>query len=84
MVKLDVSNLRHMSKEEFRVLTAVEMGMKNHQLVPMDLIIRIAALRHGGVHKLMNNLMRNKLVVHEAGKREGYRLTYSGAFDFFL
>jgi RIO-like serine/threonine protein kinase len=28
-MKLDVNVLRYLSKEEFRVLTAVEMGMKN-------------------------------------------------------
>jgi RIO kinase 2 len=32
MVKLDAELLRYMSKEEFRVLTAVEMGMKNHEV----------------------------------------------------
>jgi Rio2, N-terminal len=28
-MKLDVNALRYLSKEEFRVLTAVEMGMRN-------------------------------------------------------
>jgi hypothetical protein len=28
-MKLDVDVLRYLSKDEFRVLTAVEMGMKN-------------------------------------------------------
>ena len=32
MVKLDVSILRYLGKEEFRVLTAVEQGMKNHEV----------------------------------------------------
>ena len=51
MVKLDVSNLRHMSKEEFRVLTAVEMGMKNHEIVPAPLIESISGLKRGGAFK---------------------------------
>jgi len=34
MGKLDVVMLRFLSKEHFRVLTAVEMGMKNHEIVP--------------------------------------------------
>ena len=33
MGKLNVTMLRYLSKEDFRVLTAVEMGMKNHELV---------------------------------------------------
>lgn len=31
-MKLDVTALRYLSKEEFRVLTGVEMGMKNHEV----------------------------------------------------
>ena len=31
----------------YRVLTAVEMGMRNHDLVPVDLIMSIAKLRSG-------------------------------------
>ena len=30
-MKLDVSVLHYMSKEEWRVLAAIEMGMKNHE-----------------------------------------------------
>lgn len=33
MVKLDVEVMRYLTKEDFRVLTAVEMGMKNHEVV---------------------------------------------------
>eukprot|EP00466_Bigelowiella_natans_P008172 jgi/Bigna1/92478/estExt_fgenesh1_pm.C_260019 len=70
-----------MSKEEFRVLTAVEMGMKNHEVVPTKLICQIAGLKHGGAHKLIGNLHRNKLIYHDAKKYDGYRLTYRG-YDF--
>ncbi len=44
MGKLDVTLLRYMTKEDFRVLTAVEMGMKNHEIVPgcqIDIWIKI-------------------------------------------
>merc|ERR1712166_1619557 len=44
MVKLDVSKLRYMSREHFRVLTAIEIGMKNHEIVPVTLIDRIAGM----------------------------------------
>ena len=57
MGKLNVSMLRYLTKEDFRVLTAVEMGMKNHELVPGSLIASIASLRHGGVHKILKELM---------------------------
>ena len=34
--KLDVSLLRYITSEHFRVITAVEMGMKNHEIVPQE------------------------------------------------
>ena len=30
MVKLDISILKYLSKEDMRILVAIEMGMKNH------------------------------------------------------
>ena len=32
MVKLDVTVLRYLTKEDFRVLTSIEQGMKNHEV----------------------------------------------------
>ncbi|KAG7028358.1 Serine/threonine-protein kinase rio2, partial [Cucurbita argyrosperma subsp. argyrosperma] len=37
-MKLDVNVLRYLSKDDFRVLTAVEMGMRNHEIVPSELV----------------------------------------------
>ncbi|KAL0485503.1 RIO kinase [Acrasis kona] len=81
MVKLDVTQLRYLSNEEFRVLVAIEMGMKNHHLVPTPLVERVAALRHGGVRKFLDNLLRLKLIHHDAKKYDGYYLNYPG-YDY--
>ena len=54
-----------MSSDAFRVLTAIEMGMKNHDLVPIPLIVSLSNLRHGGIHKILSDLLRDKLVSHE-------------------
>ena len=83
MGKLDVVMLRFLSKEHFRVLTAVEMGMKNHEIVPPALVASIAALKHGGSQKLLHELAKHRLVSYEhGGKRvDGYRLTNSG-YDY--
>ena len=37
-----------MGTDEFRVLTSVEMGMKNHEVVPTPLIETISGLKRGG------------------------------------
>jgi RIO kinase 2 len=60
------------------VLTAVEQGMRNHELVPVELITSIARLRHGGSYKIMSTLLRFKLLAHEQHKYDGYRLSYLG------
>lgn len=80
-MKLDVNVLRYLSKDDFRVLTAVEMGMRNHEIVPAELIDRIASLKHGGTYKVLKNLLRHKLLHHDSSKYDGFRLTYLG-YDF--
>ena len=78
-MKLDPTVMRTMNKQDFRVLTAVESGMKNHSLVPIALINSIANLRHGGTSKIISSLLRDKLLSHDQScGYDGYRLTNSG------
>jgi len=78
-MKLDATDLRYVSSEEFRVLTAVEMGSKNHEIVPTALIVQISGLRSGGVNKLLGELAKRNLVARvRNAKYDGYRLTYGG------
>lgn len=83
MGRLDVSLLPYITKEDFRVLIAIEMGMKNHELVPGPLVAQIANLRSGGVFKkLKADLCQHRLASYERGKHyDGYRLTNRG-YDF--
>jgi len=81
-MKLDPTAFRYITKDEFRVLTAVEMGMRNHDLVPTPLIESIAKLNRGGTHKILSNLLRLKLVGHDCKNYDGFRMTYGG-YDFF-
>nr|CAD7453950.1 unnamed protein product [Timema tahoe] len=82
MGKLNVTMLRYLTREDFRVLTAIEMGLKNHELVPASLAAAIANLRHGGVHKLLKELCKHRLLSYERGKHyDGYRLTNQG-YDY--
>jgi len=48
-------------------------------LVPAPLISSIANLRHGGCHKFLSELLRDKLVSHDRScGYDGYRVTSSG------
>jgi RIO kinase 2 len=41
-MKFDVNVLRYLEKDTWRVLVAVEMGMKNHEIVPVELVNAIS------------------------------------------
>jgi RIO kinase 2 len=73
--------LRYLTREHFRVLTSIEMGMKNHELVPTQLIHAIAQLKHGGAAKAIAAVHKHKLVYHERQVYDGYKLTYAG-YDY--
>lgn len=45
------------------------MGMKNHELVPGPMAASIANLQHGGVHKLLKDLCKHRLLSYERGKK---------------
>ncbi|XP_044269490.1 serine/threonine-protein kinase RIO2 [Tribolium madens] len=82
MGKLNVTIMRYLTGEDFRVLTAIEMGMKNHELVPGPMAASIANLQHGGVHKLLRDLCKHGLLSYERGRKyDGYRLTNMG-YDY--
>ncbi|GAA5839622.1 hypothetical protein JCM9279_006000 [Rhodotorula babjevae] len=81
-MKLDATDLRYISSDAFRVLSAAEQGSKNHEIVPSSLIAQLAGSRAGGVNKALGELAKKKLVAKvQNAKYEGYRLTYGG-YDF--
>ncbi|EIW86654.1 RIO1-domain-containing protein [Coniophora puteana RWD-64-598 SS2] len=81
-MKLDATDLRYITADEFRVLTAVEIGSKNHEVVPTPLIAQISGLRSGGVNKLIGSLAKRNLIAKvQNSKYDGYRLTYGG-YDY--
>lgn len=45
-----------------RLARKVEMGSKNHEVVPTALIAQIAQLRHGGSHKIVGDLAKMNLI----------------------
>lgn len=80
-MKLDPTIFRYITRDEFRVLQAVEMAMRNHELAPVPLIENIAKVNRGCTYKILQTLLRHKLVGHDGKKYDGYRLTYFG-YDF--
>lgn len=82
-MKLDASALRYMDKEDFRILSALEVGSRNHEVVPLSLLAKLTKMRPGGINGRMLELAKNKLVSKEnhSTPTEGFRLTYGG-YDY--
>ncbi|EGT32365.1 hypothetical protein CAEBREN_05213 [Caenorhabditis brenneri] len=82
MGRMNVSMMRYLEGDHFRVLIAVEMGMKNHEVVPLALVSAIAGIHRGGVARTLNDLCKHQLVAFERSKKfDGYRLTIRG-YDY--
>ncbi|KAK9240286.1 RIO1 family-domain-containing protein [Lipomyces kononenkoae] len=82
-MKLNTAAMRYLSGDDFRVLTATEMGSKNHEIVPTALIVQIAGLRGGAaVGNCISELAKANLIARvKNAKYDGYRLTYGG-YDY--
>jgi RIO kinase 2 len=78
-MKLDTKSLRYLNTADWRVLSAVEQGSKNHEVVPTPLIASIAKSAHGDVQRSISLLAKTNLIAKvKNAKYDGYRLTYGG------
>ncbi|PWN31210.1 uncharacterized protein FA14DRAFT_140239 [Meira miltonrushii] len=78
-MRLDATDLRYLSSEEFKVLKATETGSLSHEVVPSTLIASTSGLHHAGLNKIMSELSRRGLIARERNiKYDGWRLTYGG------
>ncbi|KAK2196313.1 bifunctional RIO kinase/Winged helix-like DNA-binding domain superfamily/Winged helix DNA-binding domain superfamily/RIO2 kinase winged helix domain [Babesia duncani] len=80
-MKLDPQHFCYMSKTDFRVLTAIEVGMRNHEFMPLQLIATTANVRSCGLSNILASLLKAKLIVHSGKSYDGYKLTFLG-LDF--
>ncbi|EME78263.1 uncharacterized protein MYCFIDRAFT_118613, partial [Pseudocercospora fijiensis CIRAD86] len=80
-MKLDTKAIRYLTGDDWRVLNAFEQGSKNHEVVPVPLIEKIAGLRSGGggIQRNISSLAKVGLIAKVKNARyDGYRLTYGG------
>ena len=80
-MRFDLTALKYLNKDDFRVLTAIEMGMRNHEIVPVDLIQSISKIRNTSVRRILANLLKHKLIKHTKIQYDGYSLNFLG-YDF--
>jgi len=82
-MKLDPELIQYFTKDHFRVLTAVEMGMKNHEYVPNVLIESLSGLKRTQAYKILQFLLKHKCVMHTSQNYDGYALTNMG-YDYLV
>src|ERR1700743_2300879 len=78
-MKLDTKSLRYLNPTDWRTLTAVETGSRNHEVVPTTLIANLSKSSLGDVQRSISLLAKANLIAKvKNAKYDGYRLTYGG------
>jgi RIO kinase 2 len=78
-MKLDTKSLRYLSPSDWKVLSAVETGSRNHEVVPTPLISNISKTAPGDTARSISLLAKTNLIAKVKNtKYDGYRLTYGG------
>ncbi|KAI5957188.1 rio2 [Candida jiufengensis] len=82
-MKLDTSHMRYLTSDDFKVLQAVEIGSRNHELVPTPMIHSISGMKSpSGTQRCIGDLAKLKLISRlRNAKYDGFRLTYNG-YDY--
>lgn len=82
-MKLDTSHMRYLTADDFRVLQAIELGSRNHELVPTQMIHSIGGLKSpSATNRALGDLAKLKLVLRlRNAKYDGFRISYSG-YDY--
>ena len=71
-------NLLELEKEDFRILQAVEVGMRTTEYVPIETVIEFSKLTPNIVIDRIDSLHERELVIRWKGHFIGYQLTHHG------
>jgi RIO kinase 2 len=78
-MKLNTKELRYLNSTDWRTLTAVETGSRNHEVVPTPLIAKLSKSSLGDVQRSISLLAKANLIAKvKNASYDGYRLTYGG------
>lgn len=61
-MNLEIDYFQFITKEDLKVLKAIEMGMKNHEWVPAVLIEKLSKLNRGEAFRVLQQLLKQKLI----------------------
>ncbi|MEM2934252.1 MAG: serine/threonine-protein kinase RIO2 [Halobacteria archaeon] len=69
---------RELTKEDFRVLTAIETGMRYYEWVPIEEIYKYSGLEQAIVNKSLSRLSYRSLIQRSIAAVTGYQLRFKG------
>ncbi len=69
---------RQLGSKDFRVLTGIELGMKNYEWVPLEELQKFTKYPYGKLQHKIRLLMKNNLVVGTHLPYEGYQIYFDG------
>ncbi|KAK6869247.1 Serine/threonine-protein kinase RIO2 [Candida tropicalis] len=75
--------MRYLTSDDFRVLQAIELGSRNYELVPTQMIHSIGGLKSpSATNRAIGDIAKLKLISRlRNAKYDGFRLTYNG-YDY--
>lgn len=70
---LQLKKFRLLEKDDFGILSAIELRMKHHEYVPLEEMIKFSGLRSDEVTFRIRSLRRDRLLTKSAGDQQGYQ-----------
>ncbi|MFW9925098.1 MAG: RIO1 family regulatory kinase/ATPase [Candidatus Thorarchaeota archaeon] len=77
-MSIAAENLLELKKEDFRILTAIEVGMRTSQYVSLESIVELGKLTLDKVINRIDELHKRDLIFRWKGHFIGYQLTHHG------
>jgi len=78
MIENVIRIFKDIGSKEFRILTIIELGMKNYEWVPMEELQKFTKFPYGKLEHKIRLLMKNNLVVGTHLPYVGYQIYFDG------
>jgi len=69
---------RTLDNRDLRILTGIEIGMKYHEWVPVEELLKYTKMQYGPLQYRLKALIRNKMAIRTDIPYEGYQIYFDG------
>ncbi|HJH32569.1 MAG TPA: serine/threonine protein kinase [Methanosarcinaceae archaeon] len=78
MIANVIRTFKKLDNKDFRVLTGIELGMKNFEWVPVEEVQKFTKYPYGALQNKFRLLMKDNLVIRTILPYEGYQIYFDG------